>query len=211
MNHQRHSRDESTGSVLGTASISPPFQNALQYLAPSWEDSLCLGVTGSGSGGSPPPGPPQPQARAAGCSSQRPARRALEATGACRKSHGSSHSQHWPRHKLSRNPLRSGGPAPVLRSGRGAQRGTQGEGVQNVAAPPARALETARAFAEGSPIQRHWATEAATHEPGAKAEPHISCPEHLGPRGWLPPTLPSHPTADRVPSFHFQMGAWRRG
>lgn len=29
MNHQRHSRDESTGSVLGTASISPPVQNAL--------------------------------------------------------------------------------------------------------------------------------------------------------------------------------------
>lgn len=35
--HQQYGKDEAIVSVLGTDSISPPFQDVLQYLAPSWE------------------------------------------------------------------------------------------------------------------------------------------------------------------------------
>lgn len=40
--HQQHDKDENTASVLGTDSISPSFQDILQYLAPPWEDRPLL-------------------------------------------------------------------------------------------------------------------------------------------------------------------------
>lgn len=49
--HQHHGKDENTVSVPGTDSTSPPFQDALQYLAPSWEDRpllQCPGQRGCG-------------------------------------------------------------------------------------------------------------------------------------------------------------------
>ena len=44
--HQQYGKDETTVSVLGTDSISPPFQDVLQYLAPSWEDRPLLQCQG---------------------------------------------------------------------------------------------------------------------------------------------------------------------
>lgn len=97
--HQQYGKDEAIVSVLGTDSISPPFQDVLQYLAPSWEGRPLLQCHGQ-----------QvcrlrsvwiiPSAHS-GCRVLPSSDSCeLEATGACWKIRGSSHSLQQPRCKL---------------------------------------------------------------------------------------------------------------